>query len=115
MTVKKLFVCLLTLCVLVVIPASAGVLYTNDPLNGFANDPINGGFGPPGSQRPGDAWTINFGFSVSDSFTLSSAATVTGFDFVTWNPAGDVTTAVDWSIGTTEGASDLYSGAGAAL
>ena len=97
---KRLFVCLLTLCVLLIVPASAGVLYTNDPLNGYPNDPINGGFGPPGSPGGGDGFTINYGFSVSDSFTLSSAATVTGFDFVSWNGASDVTTAVDWSIGS---------------
>ena len=93
---KRLFVCLLTLCVLLILPASAGVLYTNGPLNG--------GFGITG---PGDAWTINYGFSVSDSFTLSSAATVTGFDFVSWISPGDVTTAVDWSIGSVAYGSDF--------
>jgi hypothetical protein len=86
----------LTLCVLLILPASAGVLYTNGPLNG--------GFGITG---PGDAWTINYGFSVSDSFTLSSAATVTGFDFVSWISPGDVTTAVDWSIGSVAYGSDF--------
>ena len=115
MTLKRFFVCLFTLCVLLIVPASAGVLYTNDPLNGYTNDPINGGFGSPGSPGAGDAYTINYTRAVSDSFTLSSAATVTGFDFVSWNSSGDVTTAVDWSIGTTEGANDLGLGAGAAL
>jgi hypothetical protein len=113
---KRLFVCLLTLCVLLILPASAGVLYTNDPLNGYLNDPINGGFGPPGSPGGGFAWNItqysSDSPSVSDSFTLSSAATVTGFDFATWNFSGDVTTTVDWSIGTAAFGSDFSGTAG---
>ena len=42
-------------------------LYSNGPLDGTH-----------------DAWTINYGYVVSNSFTLGSASTVGGFDFYTW-------------------------------
>jgi uncharacterized repeat protein (TIGR03803 family) len=57
------------------------VLYSNGPLNGTV-----------------DAWTINNGYVVSNSFTLSSAYTVTGFDFYVWAYPGDTARTVDWSI-----------------
>jgi hypothetical protein len=61
--------------------ASAAVLYDNGPVNGTV-----------------DAWTINAGFSVEDSFTLSSAATVTGVTFASWAFPGDKISSVDWAI-----------------
>ena len=65
-------------------PASAGTLYSNGPVNGtFVG------------------WTINSGYSVSDSFTLTSTSTITGVDFGGWVFPGDSFTSVDWSIGTT--------------
>ena len=45
-----------------------------------------------------NAWTINFGYVVSDTFTLTSASTITGFDFGVWAFPGDQTVSVDWSI-----------------
>ena len=61
---------LLTVCglMLAVAPAMAGTAYYN-------NGPYNG---------TNDAWTINFGFTVSDSFTLSGPAVKT-FSFVYWD------------------------------
>jgi len=59
----------------------AQVLYDDGPINGTVN-----------------AWTINFGYVVSDTFTLAHSATVGGFDFGVWEYAGDQTLAVDWSI-----------------
>ncbi len=63
-----------------------------------------------------DAWTINEGFVVTDEFTLSQAATITGFTFDVWTFSGDSLTSVDYSIGTTNIAEEEYlstgSGAG---
>jgi hypothetical protein len=77
---------------LAVIPASAQVIiYDNGPANGSV-----------------DAWTINFGYTVSDSFTVGGSPVV-GFDFTVWAYPGDTALTVDWSItsnafvGTTYG------------
>lgn len=65
-----------------VAPASAStVLYDNGPVNGTV-----------------DAWNINFGYAVSDSFDLSSAAAITGADFYLWASPGDSLTTVDWAV-----------------
>jgi uncharacterized repeat protein (TIGR03803 family) len=56
------------------------VIYTNGPVNGTV-----------------DAWTINFGYVVSDSVTPNSN-TATGFDFYVWAYPGDTALTVDWSI-----------------
>lgn len=80
---------LFALCYLIVTPASAGIIYTNGPVNGTA-----GSFG------------ISGGSSVSDSFTLTSAATINTFDFASWNAPGATVTQVDWLIGTTAFAGD---------
>src|SRR5664280_875933 len=49
-----------------------------------------------------DAWTINFGFSVSDSFTLFSYGSVSQFHFVYWDAsASDLLTTADLQLGTT--------------
>jgi len=79
-------------------PAVAGLLYSNGPLNGM-----------------GDAFTINDGDAVSDSFTALGPETVTSFDFAVWNFSFDSTTNIDWSIGTTVGGSQDGSGTGAPL
>lgn len=70
--------------------ASAGVLYSNP-------DPI--------SSTPGnvDSWTLNFGYSVSDTFNLGSSSNLTSIDFLVWNFPGDHTTAIDYTISSLEG------------
>ncbi len=82
-------------------PAFAGsVLYDNGPYNGTI-----------------DAWTIDYGYWVSDSFSVAGGGTATGANFVLWmgNP-GDTLTSVDWAIGSTPGATNLAAGtANAAL
>jgi hypothetical protein len=80
------FFVLLTIVALsfVAVPAMADILYDN---------------GPRGPDS--DAWTINFGFVVSNSFTLASNAAVTGFDFNAWLFPGDTLTSAELSI--TEG------------
>jgi PEP-CTERM motif len=49
-----------------------------------------------------DAWTINFGYVVSDTFTLGSAQTVTGVSFGVWEFPGDTMQTVDYTITSTE-------------
>ncbi|MCU1334530.1 MAG: hypothetical protein JWO19_111 [Bryobacterales bacterium] len=65
-------------------PASASIVFDNYPINGTIM----------GLQ-------INGGVQISDSFVLSSAATLTGVNFGAWNFAGDTITSVDWAIGLT--------------
>jgi hypothetical protein len=65
------------------IPATAGVILDNYPINGGIT-----------------AWTINFTYSVSDSFTLASGATANGVNFGVWLFPQDTITGVDWAIGT---------------
>jgi len=72
-------ICLLLLLSL---PAAAQVLYENGPINGQT-----------------DAWTINFGFVVPDTFTISTgSSTITGLAFGAWLSAGDVLQSVEVSI-----------------
>jgi PEP-CTERM motif-containing protein len=63
------------------VAAVAQVLYDDGPINGTT-----------------DAWTINYGYVIGDSFTLLNNSTVGGFNFGVWEYAGDVLTSVDWSI-----------------
>ena len=65
--------------------AGAAVIYDNGPLNGTV-----------------EGWTLNYGYAVEDSFTVSSAATATGADFVTWAFPGDSLLSVDWVIEPTQ-------------
>ncbi len=58
-----------------------------------------------------DAWTINFGFVVSDSFQLSSPTVVAGMSFATWMFAGDVLQSADVSFTSQEfGGTRFFSG-----
>jgi hypothetical protein len=85
---------LLTVCclMLAVAPAMADTLYTNGPYNGTT-----------------DAWTINFGFSVSDSFTVPTnfgiqmgGTIIAKGGIVVWDPStSDLLTTVDIQFGTT--------------
>ncbi len=87
----KLLSAVLSFClfclVSTVIPATAQTdLYDNGPSNGNI-----------------EAWTINFGFFVSDLLTLSQPATVTGLQFTAWLFPGDVLESADFSITDGEG------------
>ncbi len=62
----------------------------------YENGPVNGTV---------DAWTINFGYVVSDSFTASA---VTSFDIWAWEFPGDVVGAVDWSITSDPNGGTVY-------
>jgi hypothetical protein len=64
---------LLLLAFSLALPAMAGEIYNDGPINGTT-----------------DAWTINFGFFVGDSFTVSSgASTINGMQFGAWLFPGD--------------------------
>src|ERR1022692_2933850 len=80
---------------LAVAPAMAdSILYSNGPYNGTT-----------------DAWTINFGFSVSDSFTVPPNSTITGLDFVYWDASTtDILTTVDMAVGSTSFGNDIFFG-----
>jgi len=66
----------------------------------YDNGPING---------TTDAWTINFGFVVSDSFTVpANGSTFTGLTFGAWTFAGDVLQSVEISITSSEFGGTTY-------
>ncbi len=67
----------------------------------YENGPINGNV---------DAWTINFGFTVSDSY-LAAGTSVNGFEFGVRELPGDRMTGVDWILSTGP-CSDPGSGCG---
>src|SRR5664280_1379365 len=72
------------LCLMLAVAPAMADTYSNGPYNGTT-----------------DAWTINFGFTVSDSFTLS-AGNVPLFHFVYWDAsASDILTTADLQLGTT--------------
>ena len=76
----------IVLVALVAIPALAqNDVYDNGPTNGTV-----------------DAWTINFGFIVSDTFTLGSASQVSGLNFAAWLFPGDILESAEVSITSSE-------------
>jgi hypothetical protein len=77
----------LALIGLAALPASAGVVYNND-FGGVIS----------GDNYDVDAWTINFGFQVANSFSLASGTTVTGVNLALWAQPSDSLTSVDWYI-----------------
>jgi hypothetical protein len=84
---RTAFLALLTiLCLMLALaPAAAQTLYDNGPYNGTT-----------------DAWAIDFGFSVSNSFTTIPYASIEGFHFVYWDASTtDLLTTVDMQIGST--------------
>ena len=107
MKTRTVLLWLLTIsCItLATVPAAAGVLYSNGPFNGDY-----------------DAWTINYGYSVSDSFVVANNSAIQGLDFVYWiDPTrGETLTTVDIQIGSTSfggniqtltGVTNMYLGA----
>ena len=69
----QLLVVIVGIALALTLPASAQILYENGPINGET-----------------DGWTINLGFVVSDSFTISTGNShITGVSFGAWLFAGD--------------------------
>lgn len=89
--------CSIALCTLVLItlscvPAAAQAVYNNGPINGNT-----------------DAWTINFGFIVSDTFTISGGNTdVTGLSFGAWLFPGDTLTSAEITITSGENGGTMF-------
>src|SRR5271166_4862646 len=76
---------------LAAVPASAqNWTYDNGPINGTT-----------------DAWTIDYGFIVSDTF-VAGGSSVTGFSFGTFQFAGDTMLSVDWSVTSGENSGTVY-------
>ncbi len=73
------------------LPASAQILYENGPINGET-----------------DAFTINFGFVVSNTFTVSQPSQITGLSFGAWLQPGDVLESVGVSITSQEDGGTTY-------
>lgn len=71
----------LSTAVVATAPVAAQVAYTNGPILGTS-----------------DGRTVNFGYAVTDSFTLAQATTIVGFDFGAWTFPGDVGTQVDYGF-----------------
>jgi len=57
-----------------------------------------------------DGWTINFGYSVSDSFTVPYNSTMTEAALLSWNFPGTILNSVDYAVGTSPFASNVGSG-----
>ncbi len=75
----------LSCLMLVVVPAMADTLYNNGVCNCDT-----------------DGWTINFGFSVSDSFNVATGSAVEDLHIVYWDASStDVLTTVDMAIGSS--------------
>jgi hypothetical protein len=90
MNLRIVLVAVFALC-LAAVPAAAQTLYSNGPVNGTT-----------------DGWTINFGFVVSDTFSLSSASTLTGVNFYSWVFPGDIVNSVELAITSSEFGGTTY-------
>jgi hypothetical protein len=84
-------------CAAASIPASAGTIYTSGTTTGNF-----------------DAWAINGGYAVTDQFTLSKAADVTGVTFDIWLFPTDTLDSVDWGFGLLKYGGGVASGVDAA-
>jgi hypothetical protein len=67
-----------------------GVVYENGPVNGTTN-----------------AWAINFGYIVSDTF-VPDETTVAGFDLGVWEFPGDTLSSLQWSITSSPNGGTVY-------
>jgi len=80
----KIRIALLVCLALLAVPAMAQTVYTNGAINGST-----------------DAWTINFGFVVSDTFTTGGGP-VSGLVFGAWTFPGDVLINAEVQITSSE-------------
>jgi len=91
--VKLRIALLLVFClILAALPALADNIYDNGPINGTT-----------------DAWTINFGYVVSDTFNVGgNGATLTGLSFGAWLFLGDTLGQAEVSITSQENGGTVY-------
>ena len=90
MKIRVSFISLILLCLtLSAVPTLAQTVYDNGPANGNT-----------------DAWTVNFGFVVSDTLSCcrepGGPGTITGFSFNAWLLPGDNLTSAELSITSAE-------------
>jgi hypothetical protein len=91
MKVRITFLLFLIVCVASA-PAIADTIYDNGPINGTT-----------------DAWSINLGFVVSDTFTVGSGgASITGLSFGAWFFPGDFPSQMELSITSDEFGGTTY-------
>lgn len=91
MKLRAASVYLLAICLFALPALAQNDLYDNGPTNGT-----------------NDAWTLNFGFAVSNTFTLSSNSTVNGLNFAAWLSPGDVLESIEISISSGEFGGTTY-------
>jgi hypothetical protein len=91
MKLRIVLLSLVVLCVAALPVMAQQTLYTNGPINGTT-----------------DSWTINFGFVVSDTFTLSSASTVEQLMFGSFSFPGDVLQTAEVQITSAEFGGTTY-------
>ncbi len=88
----KSFALVLVIAALLAVPAVAQIVYENGPINGNT-----------------DAWTINFGFAVADSFTISTGPTaVSGLSFGVWLSPGDTLQSVELQLTSEQFGGTLF-------
>ena len=91
MKLRILSLSILVVC-LAVVPAVAQTVYNNGPINGTT-----------------DAWSVSFGFVVSDTFTVGSGgASITGLSFGVWMFPGDDIHVGEASITSSEFGGTTY-------
>jgi hypothetical protein len=73
--------------------ARAGLVYDNGPVNGTVT-----------------AFTISSGFSVTDSFTVTSATDLVEAQIGIWVHSGETPATINWMIGTAQFAGDISAG-----
>jgi PEP-CTERM motif len=83
--------CAMALCLTFAVAANAATLYKNGPTNGLCDI----------QQCEIDAWTVNFGYAVSNSFSVAHNSTITGANFYLWALPGDQLLSIRWSVGVT--------------
>jgi hypothetical protein len=90
---KLRFVCLtaIALCLAAVSATAQVDLYDDGPTDGTT-----------------DAWTFNFGFTPSNSFTLSSPGQISGLEFAAWLFPGDVLQSVEVWVTSNELGGTFY-------
>lgn len=85
MKLQKMSLLLLVFCCAAALAVAQNDLYDNGPTDGTTS-----------------AWSITDGFVTSDSFSLSSASTINGLNFVAWLAPGDVLESAEVSITSAE-------------
>ena len=89
--VKRVCVLFFAVAMLTLPAIAQATTYSNGPINGTT-----------------DAWTINNGFAVSDTFTVSSQNSIDGLVFGAWVFPGDVLRSVEVSIASAEFGGTIY-------